>query len=115
MKETEQARTRRRWITLGEVVGICALIVSGLSYWDSHTERAATAKLTPAAVRAGPLVLTGTVDQGATASSSGRRRATRLSKSSRSPFRRWWFVTQWRRLATPGLRLSGSTPGCARH
>ena len=64
MKETEQARTRRRWITLGEVVGICALIVSGLSYWDSHTERAATAKLTPAAVRAGPLVLTGTVDQG---------------------------------------------------
>lgn len=64
MKETEQARTRRRWITLGEVVGICALIVSGLSYWDSHQERQATAKLTPAAVRAGPLVLTGIVDAG---------------------------------------------------
>lgn len=60
--ETPAARTRRRWITLGELVGIGALIVSGLSYWDAHRDRVATRTITPAAVRAGPLVLTGTVD-----------------------------------------------------
>lgn len=60
--ETPAARTRRRWITLGELVGIAALVISGLSYWDAHRERVATRALTPAAVRAGPLVLTGTVD-----------------------------------------------------
>lgn len=66
MKETEQARTRRRWITLGEVVGIAALTVSGLSYWDSHQERVVAAKAKPAAAHAGPLLLTGTLaDSGA--------------------------------------------------
>ena len=66
MKETEQARTRRRWITLGEVVGIAALTVSGLSYWDSHQERVVAAKAKPAVARAGPLLLTGNLaDDGA--------------------------------------------------
>jgi len=64
MKETEQARARRRWITLGEVVGIAALIVSGLSYWDAHQERVVAAKVAPAVVRAGPLLLTGTLAAG---------------------------------------------------
>ncbi len=64
MKETEQARTRRRWITLGEVVGIAALAISGLSYWDSHQERVVAAKAKPAAARAGPLLLTGTLADG---------------------------------------------------
>jgi len=64
MKETEQARTRRRWITLGEIVGIAALIVSGLSYWDAHQERVVAAKVAPAVVRAGPLLLTGTLAAG---------------------------------------------------
>jgi hypothetical protein len=64
MKETEQARTRRRWITLGEVVGIAALAISGLSYWDSHQERVVAAKAKPAATRAGPLLLTGTLADG---------------------------------------------------
>ncbi|MBV8970956.1 MAG: hypothetical protein JO290_01555 [Sphingomonadaceae bacterium] len=63
MSESEQARSRRRWITLGEIVGICALIVSALSYWDTHQERkAATAAPPPA--RIAPLTLTGTVDRG---------------------------------------------------
>ena len=62
MVETPAARTRRRWITLGEIVGICALIVSTLSYWDAHKERVVTRRVTPAAARAGPLILTGTVD-----------------------------------------------------
>ncbi len=63
MKETEQARTRRRWITLGEIVGILALVISGLSYWDAHQERVAAPKAAAAAPpRAVPLVLTGTLD-----------------------------------------------------
>lgn len=61
MKETEQARTRRRWITLGEVVGILALVVSGLSYWDAHRDRMVTARADPASVRVMPLLLTGTL------------------------------------------------------
>lgn len=62
MRETEQARARRRWITLGEVVGILALVVSGLSYWDAHQERiVATRVAPPGAPRAGALLLTGTL------------------------------------------------------
>ncbi len=67
MKETERVATRRRWITLGEVVGILALVVSGLSYWDAHQERTvAAAKATAAPpVRAAPrLLLVATVDAG---------------------------------------------------
>ncbi len=64
MKETEQQRTRRRWITLGEVVGICALVISGLSYWDSHQERVVAKSAAPATLRAGPLLLTGTAADG---------------------------------------------------
>jgi hypothetical protein len=62
MAETPEARSRRRWITLGELVGICALIVSALSYWDAHRERVATRVPAATAARAGPLLLTGTVD-----------------------------------------------------
>jgi hypothetical protein len=32
-------RARRRWITVGEVVGVLALIVAALGLWDSHQER----------------------------------------------------------------------------
>lgn len=28
-----------RWVTLGEIVGIVALLIAGLGYWDSHRER----------------------------------------------------------------------------
>ncbi len=62
MSETEQARTRRRWINLGEIVGIGALVVSVLSYWDTHQERKATAALAPVAAHPAPLVLTGAVE-----------------------------------------------------
>ena len=30
---------RRRWVTVGEVVGIAALVIAGLGYWDAHRER----------------------------------------------------------------------------
>ena len=62
MTETPEARKRRRWITMGEIIGIAALVISGLSYWDAHQERVAAPKPLAAAVNAAPLILTGTVD-----------------------------------------------------
>lgn len=38
----EPARKKRlplRWLTLAEIVGIAALAIAGLGYWDSHRER----------------------------------------------------------------------------
>ena len=56
----DAARQRRRWISIGETIGILALIISGISLWESHQDRvetrAAAAKVAPAV--AAPLVLT---------------------------------------------------------
>ena len=35
MKESESERSRRRWITVGELIAIAALIVSALGVWIS--------------------------------------------------------------------------------
>jgi hypothetical protein len=32
-------RLNLRWLTLAEIVGIAALLIAGLGYWDSHRER----------------------------------------------------------------------------
>ena len=61
MSETPEARTRRRWITMGEIIGIAALVISGLSYWDAHQERVAPPKAAAVATKAKPLILTGTL------------------------------------------------------
>ncbi len=37
--ETKRPWWRRRWATIGEVVGVCALMIAGLGYWDAHRER----------------------------------------------------------------------------
>ncbi len=56
---TEAAKQRRRWISIGETVGILALVISGISLWDSHQDRmesrAAATRVAPAMVA--PLVL----------------------------------------------------------
>jgi hypothetical protein len=39
MKETESERTRRRWITIGELIALAALIVSALGVWISWKSR----------------------------------------------------------------------------
>lgn len=63
MSETPQARTRRHWITVGEIIGILALVVSGLSYWDAHQQRVAPTRTALAApIKPSSLVLTGTLD-----------------------------------------------------
>jgi hypothetical protein len=45
MSETPTERRRRlRFLTLAELVGIAALVIAGLGYWDSHRERTLTEK-----------------------------------------------------------------------
>jgi hypothetical protein len=40
MSETPRKRLPIRWLTLGEFVGVAALVIAGLGYWDAHRERA---------------------------------------------------------------------------
>jgi hypothetical protein len=35
MSESESDRTRRRWITVGELIALAALVVSALGVWIS--------------------------------------------------------------------------------
>jgi len=67
MTETpeERARTRRRWISIGEIIAMAALVISGLGLWNSWQG----ARTGPAEViekkGAVPLVLRGSVqDEG---------------------------------------------------
>jgi hypothetical protein len=41
-ERAEAARVRRRWLTLGEVVAIAAVLISALTFWNSWRERANT-------------------------------------------------------------------------
>jgi hypothetical protein len=66
MTETPATETakRRRWISIGETVGILALLISAFSLWDSHQERAETraAATQPKPAHIAPLVLTAKAD-----------------------------------------------------
>lgn len=57
--ETPAAR-RRRWLTIGEIVGVLALVISAASLWDSHQDRAETRAEAEARAQAPtkPLLLT---------------------------------------------------------
>jgi hypothetical protein len=37
----EAAAIRRRWITLGEILAVLAVLISGLTLWNSYSERSA--------------------------------------------------------------------------
>lgn len=39
LSETPRKRLPIRWLTLAEIVGIAAVTIAGLSFWDSHRER----------------------------------------------------------------------------
>ena len=41
MTEPSRKRLPIRWLTLGEIVGVAALLLAGLGYWDTHRERVA--------------------------------------------------------------------------
>ena len=76
MSETPAEKRRRlRFLTLAEFVGIAALVIAGLGYWDSHRERtltdrerAAEAQEKKAEAKAGALklsfLMTGTPEAG---------------------------------------------------
>jgi hypothetical protein len=39
--EAEAAAVRRRWITLAEILGVIAVAISGLTFWNSYQQRSA--------------------------------------------------------------------------
>ncbi|MDG2532656.1 hypothetical protein P6144_03275 [Sphingomonas sp. HITSZ_GF] len=64
-RAVESAAIRRRWITLGEVLAVIAVIISGLTLWNSWSERsdskaAQSADAARASNRAATLVLVAT-------------------------------------------------------
>ncbi len=63
--ETSAARSRRRWVTFGEIVAVLALLISAASFWDAHQDHVrARQTTTPAAVPAAPnapLLLSATI------------------------------------------------------
>ena len=60
--ETPAAKRRRlRWISLAELIGVLALLISAASYWDAHRDRVRAEAPTPAK-HLPPLLLTGTAD-----------------------------------------------------
>jgi len=63
-KSGAEIARRCRWISIGETVGILALILSGVSLWDSHRERAETraAASHKPMTKVAPLVLAATAD-----------------------------------------------------
>lgn len=61
-RAAEAAAIRRRWITLGEVLAVIAIIISGLTLWNSWSERSDSAAVKSAdaqraSARAATLVL----------------------------------------------------------
>ncbi len=51
-KPTAAKRRFRFWITLSELVGVLAVLIAGLNFWDSHRERVRDAKQAAAAEHA---------------------------------------------------------------
>ncbi len=51
MSEPGRKRLPLRWLTLAEIVGVIALAIAGLSYWDSHRDRQAQEQREDAADR----------------------------------------------------------------
>jgi hypothetical protein len=67
-EEAEAAAVRRRWITLAEVLGVIAVLISALTLWNSYRQRSAdeadkAAARTEAAAEAQILLLRATPDR----------------------------------------------------
>jgi hypothetical protein len=67
-ERAEAARVRRRWINLGELVAVLALIISALTLWNSYRERTANEAVharesAQSAKKAAVLVLKATPDK----------------------------------------------------
>ena len=53
MNETSPRRTPFRWLNLGEIVGVLAVIIAALGLWENHREHAEAAKEHAAELAAG--------------------------------------------------------------
>ena len=53
--------SRRRWLTLGEIIAVLALVISAASLWDAHRDRQITRSSAERPHSAAPLVLKATV------------------------------------------------------
>ncbi|PZN93634.1 MAG: hypothetical protein DCF31_12000 [Alphaproteobacteria bacterium] len=63
MADETPAQRRRRWLTIGETVGVLALLISAASFWDSHQQRVAERQPAPAVKAAvKPLMLNSFAD-----------------------------------------------------
>lgn len=118
---------RRRWLTIGEVVGVLALLISAAGLWESHRarveERADAAAVKP--VSAAPLVLTARVaDDGDTLALSATRDRVIQTQGVRFPtalaagrqdtvgnprLEAGWFAAELRD-ALPGKHVRGRVP-----
>lgn len=66
--EREKAATRRRWLTLAECLAVAAVLISALTLWDNHTDRAReraqeAVSTSKARAEASVLILRGTPDR----------------------------------------------------
>lgn len=67
-EKAEAAAVRRRWITLGELLAVAAVVISGLTFWNSYSERRSNevereSEERSADVRARTLILRGVPDK----------------------------------------------------
>ena len=44
LSDTPRKRLPLRWLSLAEIVGVVAVVVAVLGYWDSHRERTQEAR-----------------------------------------------------------------------
>jgi len=67
MNETSPKRLPFRWLNLGEIVGLLAVVIAALGLWESHREHAEAAKEHAAEIAAGALkstfLMTGALDR----------------------------------------------------
>jgi hypothetical protein len=55
MSETTRKRLPLRWLTLGEIVGVAAVVIAALGLWENHREHVEAVKEHAAEVAAGAL------------------------------------------------------------
>ena len=79
VNDTAHKRRQNFWLTVGEIVGVLALVIAALNYWDSHKQHAVEMREVSAERRAQTaFVVTGAADV------EGRRIALRSLKSSQA-------------------------------
>jgi hypothetical protein len=102
---TEEMSPKRlpiRWLTLAEIVAVAALVITGLSFWDSHRERiredrerAAAASERQAEAKAAALKQT-FVMTGAREDDGGKVRLTSVNDGQMIQTQTVWFPTEIR-------------------